>query len=106
LVNAVFVGRTDDAEAQADALRLLKVPTGVGYEQMLGTLSPDGRDREFVFADGHGGVETIRVDLSAPHLTHLRAALDTTPATTEAETVHELPTWPGTRTPQVSRDLP
>ena len=43
LVNAVFVGRTDDEEAQAEALRLLKVPTGVGYEQMLGTLSPRPR---------------------------------------------------------------
>ena len=40
LVNAVFVGRTDDDEAQGEALRLLRVPTGVGYEQMLGTLSP------------------------------------------------------------------
>src|SRR5207244_7698915 len=40
LVNAVFVGRTDDAEAQAEALRLLRVPIGGGYEQTLGTLSP------------------------------------------------------------------
>ena len=40
LVNAVFVGRTDDEEAQAEALRLLRVPTDVGYEEMLGTLSP------------------------------------------------------------------
>ncbi len=39
LVNAVFVGRTDDAEAQADALRLLRVPTGIGYEPLLATLS-------------------------------------------------------------------
>jgi AAA-like domain len=87
LVNAVFVGRTDDEEAQAEALRLLRVPTGVGYEQMLGTLSPrprhdDRRDdtpRQFVFADGHGGVEKIRIDLEAPHLEHVREALDTNP---------------------------
>ncbi len=87
LVNAVFVGRTDDEEAQTDALRLLKVPTGVGYEQMLGTLSPrprhddrpDDTPRQFVFADGHGGVEKIRIDLEAPHLEHVRAALDTNP---------------------------
>jgi len=87
LVNAVFVGRTDDAEAQADALRLLKVPTGVGYEQMLGTLSPrprhddrpDDTPRQFIFADGHGGVEKIRIDLEAPHLEHVRRALDTNP---------------------------
>ncbi|MHA6623928.1 ATP-binding protein [Pseudonocardia sichuanensis] len=87
LVNAVFVGRTDDEEAQAEALRLLKVPTGVGYEQMLGTLSPrprhddrpDDTPRQFIFADGHGGVEKIRIDLEAPHLEHVREALDTNP---------------------------
>ena len=87
LVNAVFVGRTDDGEAQADALRLLKVPVDVGYEQMLGTLSPrprhddrpDDTPRQFIFADGHGGVEKIRIDLEAPHLEHVRDALDTNP---------------------------
>ena len=87
LVNAVFVGRTDDGEAQADALRLLKVPVEVGYEQMLGTLSPrprhddrvDDTPRQFIFADGHGGVEKIRIDLEAPHLEHVRDALDTNP---------------------------
>lgn len=87
LVNAVFVGRTDDEEAQREALRLLKVPTGVGYEQMLGTLSPrprhddkpDDTPRQFIFADGHGGVEKIRIDLEAPHLEHVREALDTNP---------------------------
>jgi hypothetical protein len=87
LVNAVFVGRTDDEEAQADALRLLRVPTKVGYEEMLGTLSPrprhddrpDDTPRQFVFADGHGGVEKIRIDLEGPHLEHVREALDTNP---------------------------
>jgi hypothetical protein len=87
LVNAVFVGRTDDDEAQAEALRLLRVPTGVGYEAMLGTLSPrprhddrpDDTPRQFVFADGHGGVEKVRIDLESPHLEHLRDALDTNP---------------------------
>jgi hypothetical protein len=87
LVNAVFVGRTDDEEAQVEALRLLRVPVGVGYEQMLGTLSPrprhndrpDDTPRQFVFADGHGGVEKIRIDMEAPHLAHLAEALDTNP---------------------------
>ena len=87
LVNAVFVGRTDDESAQAEALRLLRVPTGVGYEAMLGTLSPrprhderpDDTPRQFVFADGSGGVEKIRIDLEAPHLAHLAQALDTNP---------------------------
>ena len=96
LVNAVFVGRTDDEEAQAEALRLLRVPTDVGYEEMLGTLSPrprhddrpDDTPRQFVFADGHGGVEKIRIDLEGPHLEHLRDTLDTNP---DARRVRPLP---------------
>ncbi|GAA4736045.1 ATP-binding protein [Actinomycetospora chibensis] len=99
LVNAVFVGRTDDEEAQAEALRLLRVPTEVGYEEMLGTLSPrprhddrpDDTPRQFVFADGHGGVEKIRIDLEGPHLEHLRETLDTNP---DARRVRPLPSAP------------
>ncbi len=102
LVNAVFVGRTDDEEAQTEALRLLRVPTGVGYEQMLGTLSPrprrddrpDDTPRQFVFADGHGGVEKIRIDLEGPHLEHLRGALDTNPDANRMWTAMPLPTAP------------
>ncbi|MFC5060827.1 ATP-binding protein [Actinomycetospora atypica] len=115
LVDAVFVGRTDDAEAQAEALRLLRVPTDVGYEEMLGTLSPrpsagrgggdhddrpDDTPRQFVFSDGHGGVEKIRVDLEGGHLAHLRAALDTNP---DARRAHLPPaprvSAPAARTP-------
>ncbi|GAA4843347.1 ATP-binding protein [Actinomycetospora corticicola] len=106
LVDAVFVGRTDDAEAQAEALRLLRVPTDVGYEEMLGTLSPrptaaqhddrpDDTPRQFVFSDGHGGVEKIRVDLEGEHLGHLRAALDTNP---DAQRAH-LPPAPAADAP-------
>jgi len=108
LVDAVFVGRTDDAEAQAEALRLLRVPTDVGYEEMLATLSarprhgggpngaggddrPDESPRQFVFADGHGGVERIRVDMEGEHLEHLRRALDTNP---DAHSVRSPPTPP------------
>ncbi|MGH3625356.1 MAG: ATP-binding protein, partial [Sciscionella sp.] len=90
LLDSVFVGRLDDESAQADALRLLKVPVGAGYEQVVASLGrrPGGqrgqtqRDRaprQFIFADGAGGVERIRVDLSGQHLEHLRAAMDTTP---------------------------
>ena len=54
---------------------------------LLATLSPrprhddrpDDTPRQFVFADGHGGVEKIRIDLEAPHLDHVREALDTNP---------------------------
>ncbi len=90
LLDSVFVGRLDDDDAQADALRLLKVPVGVGYEQVVaalgrrpgaarGGLERDREPRQFIFGDGAGGVERIRVDFNGPHLEHLRAAMDTTP---------------------------
>jgi len=90
LLDSVFVGRLDDDSAQADALRLLKVPIGAGYEQVIASLGrrPGGernateRDRaprQFIFGDGAGGVERIRIDFNGPHLEHLRNALDTTP---------------------------
>ncbi|MCR3722839.1 MULTISPECIES: ATP-binding protein [Prauserella salsuginis group] len=92
LLDSVFVGRLDDDEAQADALRLLKVPVGAGYEQVVSALGrrPGGqreaeRDREprqFIFGDGAGGVERIRVDFTGPHLQQLRDVLDTTPGGT------------------------
>ena len=90
LLDSVFVGRLDDDQAQADALRLLKVPVGAGYEQVVaalgrrpamraGTLKRDHAPRQFIFGDGAGGVERIRADFSGPHLEHLRTAMDTTP---------------------------
>ena len=89
LLDSVFVGRLDDGEAQTDALRLLKVPLGAGYEQVVASLGRregvqvsaqrDTSPRQFIFADGAGGVERIRVDFSGDHLAPLCAALDTTP---------------------------
>lgn len=98
LLDSVFVGRLDDEDAQADALRLLKVPIGVGYEQVVaalgrrpgsqrGSVERDRDPRQFIFGDGAGGVERIRADFSGPHLQHLRAALDTTPATVDTDAV-------------------
>jgi hypothetical protein len=66
------------------------VPVGAGYEQVVASLGrrPGGerlvteRDRaprQFIFGDGAGGVERIRVDFSGPHLHHLCEVLDTTP---------------------------
>jgi len=87
LVNAVFVGRTDDAEAQAEALRLLRVPTGVGYEQTLASLSQVDSSsaarlgfREFIMRDVDGRVQKVRVDVS--YVPDLLTYLDTTPAST------------------------
>ncbi|GAA4858976.1 ATP-binding protein [Saccharopolyspora rosea] len=96
LLDSVFVGRLDDEDAQADALRLLKVPVGAGYEQVVAALGRrpgparnaterDRSPRQFIFGDGAGGVEKIRIDFSGPHLEHLRTALDTTPAAAEED---------------------
>jgi len=101
LLDSVFVGRLDDEEVQADALRLLKVPVGVGYEHVVAALGRrpgmaqsterDREPRQFIFNDGAGGIERIRVDFSGPHLDHLRAALDTTPGSVPAATTKSEP---------------
>jgi hypothetical protein len=71
LISAAFVGRLTDEQAQRDALRFLPgVPEGVGYEAIFGTLSRPSREgkrgaREFVFSDGTGSIERIRMDMSA-----------------------------------------
>jgi DNA helicase HerA-like ATPase len=62
LVSTVFVGRiAEDSEIAGEALRLLRVPTDVGYEQILAGLSqvdPSSDDRlpyrEFVVRDVDG----------------------------------------------------
>ena len=38
-MSAAFVGRIEDEDAATDGLRMLRVPTGVGYERALATLS-------------------------------------------------------------------
>ncbi|MEU6460177.1 ATP-binding protein [Streptomyces sp. NPDC047065] len=90
-INSVFVGRTVGLDAQRAALKLLKIESGNGYEEMLAGLSPHARgqnqrrgDREFIFADGTGAVERITVPLR--HRPELLAALDTTPRQREDAT--------------------
>jgi len=85
LVSTVFVGRiAEDAEVASEALRLLRVPTDVGYEAVLAGLSAaDGGSsarlgyREFVVRDVDGRVQKIRVDVS--YVEGLLDVLDTTP---------------------------
>lgn len=83
-ISAAFVGRIEDQEVAADALRMLRVPQGVGYEGVLARLSPRSATntrsglREFVMRDVDGNVDRMRVDLD--HLPHVLHALDTTAA--------------------------
>ena len=89
LLDSCLIGRTTDPKAQADALEVLGVERGVGYEAALAALSPYDRRsdkrsgyRDFVFADGQGGIETIRPDLSG--VPALARVLDTTADPTKA----------------------
>lgn len=71
LISAAFIGRLTGEDAQRDALRFLPgVRDGMGYEAIFGTLSRPTREgrrgaREFIFSDGTGGIERIRMDMSA-----------------------------------------
>ena len=85
LVSTVFVGRiASDPDIAAEALRLLRVPTDVGYEETLASLSAADTGssarlgfREFVMRDVDGRVQKIRVDVS--YVPELLTYLDTTP---------------------------
>lgn len=83
-ISAAFVGRIEDEQVATDALRMLRVPPGVGYEAVLSRLSPRSSNntrsglREFVMRDVDGNVDRMRVDLD--HLPHVLAMLDTTAA--------------------------
>jgi hypothetical protein len=93
-ISAAFVGRIEDEQVAADALRMLRVPAGIGYESVLSRLSPRSAAgtrsglREFVMRDVDGNVDRMRVDLD--HLPQLLAALDTTAAQSEPQDRFEL----------------
>ncbi|GAA2644295.1 ATP-binding protein [Dactylosporangium fulvum] len=85
LVSTVFAGRVAaDGEVAAEALRLLRIQTGVGYEETLAALSqtdPSSDERlgfrEFVMRDVDGRVQKIRIDVG--YAAGLLEHLDTTP---------------------------
>jgi hypothetical protein len=84
LIDSAFLGRLDGSDEQEAALRLAGIPTGLGYERVLGTLpkphsGQQAVPREYLFSDGAGGVERIRALFDAPHLEHVMNALTTTP---------------------------
>jgi hypothetical protein len=99
-ISAAFVGRINDPEVASDALRMLGVQPGIGYEAVLGGLSKQaatgGRSgfREFVMRDVDGNVDRFRVDLD--HLPHLLAALDTTAAAADPAPLGDLREWTAT----------
>lgn len=105
LCHDVLVGRTTGDTAQSEALRLLRVPTGVGYEHQLGQLSgaedaagaeidPSAPTSEHPDTGASGGAdaprgwlwrsgelcELVYLDTSGPHLAGLRSVLDTNAA--------------------------
>jgi hypothetical protein len=66
-MSAAFVGRLEDEDAARDGLRMLRVPTGIGYERALANLSSargQSAFREFVMRDVDGNVDKLRVDLT------------------------------------------
>lgn len=84
-ISAAFVGRIEDADIAAEALRLLRITENAGYEGVLAGLSPQvaiGNDRmrrgarEFIVKDVMGNVEKVRIDMS--HQQALLDALNTT----------------------------
>lgn len=78
-MSAAFVGRIEDEDNARDGLKMLRVPTGTGYERVLASLSQQrGGDgaREFVMRDVDGNVDRVSVDLSANP--RLLEALNTT----------------------------
>ena len=106
LVGSAFIGRTLDHSEQVDALKMLRLPAGVGYESILGGLSPtSARTRravddyegdsdwlarstpaaanykEFIFADGMGGENgqggIEKIRVLLSHHPELLQALDT-----------------------------
>lgn len=73
LIGSAFVGEVEGDNATANALKLLGVPRGHGYEHVLGTLTSG----EFLMRDYEKRVDRIRVDIG--YRPQVAAALDTTP---------------------------
>ncbi|HIV57298.1 MAG TPA: ATP-binding protein, partial [Candidatus Stackebrandtia faecavium] len=90
LVSSVFVGRiAEDPDIAAEALRMLRVPRDVGYEQTLASLSETDISgssrlpyREFIMRDVDGRVQRVRADVS--YIPKLLEYLDTTPGGRQA----------------------
>lgn len=83
LIAGAFVGRIEDEAPAADALRLLGVEQGIGYEDVVRSLSPKSAVnayREFLFRDPYGRVGKMQVTFDDDP--DLLAALNTRPGET------------------------
>lgn len=92
LISDAFIGSMEDLDQQRDALRLIGVKTGVGYEEVLGQLrSPEGTPPEQEYRDFvariNGKVGRFRVDMDL--LPGLRELLDTRPVDENGLTVNQ-----------------
>ena len=95
LVSTVFVGRiAEDPQIAAEALRMLRVPQDVGYEQTLASLSEADISgsarlpyREFIMRDVDGRVQRVRADIS--YVPGLLDHLDTTPGGRDSDAAFE-----------------
>jgi AAA-like domain len=93
-VDAAFLGRTTSTASAQAALRLIGVDADSGYAEMLCGLSAQAHDasqrrgdREFLMADGAGGIERITVALG--NRPELLDALDSTAAPLARRKPHE-----------------
>lgn len=90
LISDAFIGALDDPDQQEDALRLIGVKTGVGYERTLGNLrSPEGTPESAAYRDFvariNGKVGRFRVNRDV--LPGLWELLDTRPKGQERRNV-------------------
>ncbi|WP_380163760.1 ATP-binding protein [Jannaschia sp. R86511] len=86
LIDECIIGGIEDPDEAAAALRLARIPTGLGYERAVATLALGGLRphvgqgrtgaRDVILRDADGYTERVRWDLG--HLPHVLQALDTT----------------------------
>lgn len=86
LIDECVIGGIEDPAEATGALRLARIPTGLGYERAVATLALGGLRpqvgqgrtgvRDFILRDADGYTERIRWDVG--HLQHVLTALDTT----------------------------
>lgn len=97
-ISAAYIGRIEDHDTAAEALRFLRIQTGVGYEDVIGNLSPhiagvDGTRtrgaREFIVRYD-GNVEKVRIEITDEDLLK---AIETRPTGRKRNGARPIPEW-------------